>query len=392
MLTTNQLQGLYDFNSKIQKMEAFNDESPAENHEELEKLNEKKTVKKRSKNHFSKLKSFCGVRLGEHNYDRRELTRVITFICMLFSFVKAWNQHSLIVRIKDKSLSDEEQYEQLKWLMKRLESVMRNLVFQIYFPAALFREIPIEELCKSKEYKLKDRTDPISVFGKIEFSCSPHLHLHFFTIFKENPNWFVKLIKFVGGDKFTVCVQTTPADQRRMASGTYNSKKGFEDVLRSLAYNCKEDNREQLDGNNRLMFIHSGNLKKALKESGKEIKSLEELVLDSEEVEAKKEQAEMKIIHNDFFGIQECKLLRYSNIGKFGKPKKAERLIEDDELRDDPIVELKAIIKKSIELLPGMFRNLFVRMLKNPILKVSSWWTETWKICLEDRTSRVFTY
>lgn len=375
-LDKNQMASIYNFFKQLSSVEAFisSDDGADEN---LVEPPVKKDVPKRSKNHFSRLSSLFGVALGKFNYDRRQIARILAFIALLLSFRKTWYVHGLVIRVANKSLSVEEQYKILNAFMKKLESVMRLLFFQIYFPSEQLRSMSLEELKESSEARSKARRDPISCVGKIEFGVGLHLHLLFFSIFRLNPILFVRLCKLIGGSEITVSVQRTPADQVRSNFGAAKElAKTFCDILRMLVYLCKEDGREQLPNGVRMMFIHCGNLKAELARSGKEVKQLSDIILNAQEIQTKRDQFQLKVMHDDFFGIRECKAMKRCNLKKFGNPGKSGKLLDDDKIYDEPEIELEKSVWKSIELLPGMFRRLFKKLFGLVGVKLSAWWFE----------------
>lgn len=378
LIDKNQMTSIYNFFKQLFSVEAFvsSDNNASEERSSGDQLI-RKDAPKRSKNYFSCLSSLFGVALGKFSYDRRQIARILSFVSLLFSFSKTWYAHGLVIRAADKSLPVEEQYKVLNAFMKKLESVMRLLFFQIYFPSELLRSASLEELKESREARSKARRDPISCVGKIEFGVGLHLHLLFFSIFRLNPILFVRLCKLIGGTKITVSIQQTPADQERLNLGAAGGlAKTFCDVLRMLVYLCKEDGREQLPNGVRMMFIHCGNLKDELARSGKEVKQPLELALDAQEVQTKRDQFQLKVMHDDFFGIRECRALKHCNLGKFGNPGKSGKLLDDDEVRDEPEIELEKSIWKSIELLPGMFGRLLKNLFGLTGVKLSAWWLE----------------
>lgn len=374
-LNKNRSESIWNFFRKVNQIEGFvkSDEPESENVKF-----ELKDVPKRSAEYFSYIKSLFGVALGKFKYDRKQLNRIAVHLVKLFSFAKTWFVHGLVIRTADKSIPLEEQYKLLNDFVKRLQDTMRNTFFKVYLPSKLLRSLSLQELKDSVEARNSARVDPINFIAKIEVTENGvHLHLLFFSIFRQNVLFFVKLCKMLAKGLLTVSVQQTPEDQKRPSFGAAGGNaKTFADALRMAAYLCKEDGREQLEGNNRLMFTFLGSLEKELARSGKELKDPMELVADVEAVEAGREKYQLKVMNDDFFGIRKCNVLRRCTLGKFGKPRASGKLLGDDEVRDEPQVELERSIWQSIKLLPGMFGRLFKKILKLAGVKLSSWWLE----------------
>ena len=374
-LNKNQSESIWNFFRKVNQVEGF----VADDKPESESVKfELKDVPKRSAEYFSYIKTLFGVALGKFKYDRKQLGRVAVHLVKLFSFAKTWFVHALVLRVSDKSLPLEEQYKLLNDFVKRLQDAMRNTFFKFYLPSKLLRSLSLQELKDSVEARSSARVDPINFIAKIEVTENGvHLHLLFFSIFRQNVLFFVKLCKMLAKGLLTVSVQQTPEDQKRPSFGAAGGNaKTFADALRMAAYLCKEDGREQLEGNNRMMFTFLGSLEKELARSGKELKDPMELVADAEAVEAGREKFQLKVMNDDFFGIRKCNALRRCTLGKFGKPRASGKLLDDDEVRDEPQVELERSIWQSIKLLPGMFGRLFKKVLKLIGVKLSGWWLE----------------
>lgn len=374
-LDGNQIAAIWNFFYKVNQVEGFvkSDEPESE-----PRRFELKDVPKRSTNFFSYIKTLFGVALGKFKYDRKQLGRVVVQLVKLFSFAKTWFVHGLVLRVADKSLSLEEQYKLLNDFVKRLQDAMRNTFFKAYLSSKLLRSLSLQELKDSVEARSSARVDPINFIAKIEVTESGvHLHLLFFSIFRQNVLFFVKLCKMLAKGLLTVSVQQTPEDQKRPNFGAAGGNaKTFADALRMAAYLCKEDGREQLEGAPRMMFTFLGSLEKELARSGKELKNPMELVADAEAVEAGREQFQLKVMNDDFFGIRKCNALRRCTLGKFGKPRASGKLLDDDEIRDEPQVELERSIWQSVKLLPGMFGRLLKRVLSLAGVKLSAWWLE----------------
>lgn len=374
-LNKNRSESIWNFFHKVSQVEGFVAADKPESENVKFKL---KDVPKRSAEYFSYIKTLFGVALGKFKYDRKQLGRVAVHLVKLFSFVKTWFVHALVLRVTDKSLPLEEQYKLLNDFVKRLQDAMRNTFFKVYLPSKLLRSLSLQELKDSVEARSSARVDPINFIAKIEVTENGvHLHLLFFSVFRQNVLFFVKLCKMLAKGLLTVSVQQTPEDQKRPSFGAAGGNaKTFADALRMAAYLCKEDGREQLEGNNRMMFTFLGSLEKELARSGKELKDPMELVADAEAVEAGREQFQLKVMSDDFFGIRKCNALRRCTLGKFGKPRASGKLLDDDEIRDEPQVELERSIWQSIKLLPGMFGRLFKKVLKLVGVKLSGWWLE----------------
>lgn len=374
-LNKNRSESIWNFFHKVNQVEGFVKSDEPESEPCRFEL---KDVPKRSAEYFSYIKSLFGVALGKFKYDRKQLNRVVVQLVKLFSFAKTWFAHGLVIRAADKSLPLEEQYKLLNDFVKRLQDAMRNTFFKVYLPSKLLRSLSLQELKDSVEARSSARVDPINFIAKIEVTENGvHLHLLFFSIFRQNVLFFVKLCKMLAKGLLTVSVQQTPEDQKRPSFGAAGGNaKTFADALRMAAYLCKEDGREQLEGNNRLMFTFLGSLEKELACSGKELKNPMELVADAEAVEAGRERFQLKVMNDDFFGIRKCNALRRCTLGKFGKPRASGKLLDDDEVRDEPQVELERSIWRSIKLLPGMFGRLFKKILKLAGMKLSAWWLE----------------